>query len=247
MRVLRVIFAGLCLVVPLQAAASTDARVTGREVSNAIVSALSDAGIEAKPTINANRLFRKCSSDLQVEKAFGGWQTVRVYCPQENDWDIFVRTGHQKKKMKKNADVIEKREKLEKSNNLDLMQRVIAIRPIKKGDFLTRNDLGLQTLSRASSGGYTDMDALVGRRIKRPVRAGLVIKDRHLYPDWMVQSKQLVSIVNNAGGIEVTMSGIALENGRFGDLIKVRNLTSDNILHGFVAGSKKISVGPKIN
>jgi flagella basal body P-ring formation protein FlgA len=63
----------------------------------------------------------------------------------------------------------------------------------------------------------------------------------------MVQAKQTVSVVNNAGGIQVTSSGIAMENGRLGDLIKVRNLSSNNILHGFVVGSKKISIGTKIN
>ena len=71
--------------------------------------------------------------------------------------------------------------------------------------------------------------------------------DRHLQPDWMVQAKQTVSVVNNTGGIQVTTAGIALENGRLGDLVKVKNLSSNSILHGFVAGTKKISIGTKIN
>ena len=68
-----------------------------------------------------------------------------------------------------------------------------------------------------------------------------------MQPDWMVHAKQSVSVVNNTGGIQVTTAGIALENGRLGDLVKVRNLSSNSILHGFVAGTKKISIGTKIN
>ena len=138
-------------------------------------------------------------------------------------------------------------ENLEKSDNLDLMQRVIVVRPVSRGDLLTREDLGLQTLSRSGSGGFTDIDELVGRRAKKSLRTGLVVHDRHLQPDWMVHAKQSVSVVNNTGGIQVTTAGIALENGRLGDLVKVRNLSSNSILHGFVAGTKKISIGTKIN
>ena len=138
-------------------------------------------------------------------------------------------------------------EKNQKSGNLDLMQRVIIVRPVSRGDFLASEDLGLQTLSRSGGSGFTNIEELVGRRAKKSLRAGLVLHDRHLQPDWMVQAKQSVSVVNNTGGIQVTTAGIALENGRLGDLVKVKNLSSNSILHGFVAGTKKISIGTKIN
>ena len=134
-------------------------------------------------------------------------------------WDIYVRTGYQSEAPAK-AD--KSPENLEKSDNLDLMQRVIVVRPVSRGDLLTHEDLGLQTLSRSGGGGFTDIDDLVGRRAKKSLRAGLVVHDRHLQPDWMVHAKQSVSVVNNTGGIQVTTAGIALENGRLGDLVKVK-------------------------
>ena len=167
-----------------------------------------------------------------------------MICKQVNPWDIFVRTGYQPNTLAKDE---KSTEKSQKSDNLDLMQRVIIVRPVSRGDFLEREDLGLQTLSRSGGGGFTDIDELVGRRAKKSLRAGLVLRDRHLQPDWMVQAKQTVSVVNNTGGIHVTTAGIALENGRLGDLVKVKNLSSNSILYGFVAGSKKISIGTKIN
>ena len=219
-------------------------RINGAQIRVVIEAALAEYGLRVTPSIKPDRLFRPCTGELDVEKAFGGWQTVRVVCRQENMWDIFVRTGYQKKTPKK---AVKSSEIQKKSDNLDLMQRVIIVRPVSQGDYLTRDDLGLQTLSRNGGGGFTDIDDLVGRRAKKSLRAGLVVHDRHLRPNWMVRAKQTVSVVNNTGGIQVTTAGIALENGRLGDLVKVRNLSSNSVLHGFVAGTKKISIGTKIN
>jgi flagella basal body P-ring formation protein FlgA len=219
-------------------------RINGAQIRVVIEAALAEYGLRVSPSIKPDRLFRPCTGELDVEKAFGGWQTVRVVCRQENMWDIFVRTGYQKKAPKK---AVKSPEIQKKSDNLDLMQRVIIVRPVTQGDYLTRADLGLQTLSRNGGGGFTDIDDLVGRRAKKSLRAGLVVHDRHLSPNWMVRAKQTVSVVNTVGGIQVTMAGIAMENGRLGDLVKVRNLSSNSVLHGFVAGTKKISIGTKIN
>lgn len=228
----------------LFAAETPSERINGAQIRVVIQAELAEYGLLVEPSIKPDRLFRSCDGDFVVEKAFGGWKTVRVICRQENAWDIYVRTGYQSEAPAK-ADKSPKN--LEKSDNLDLMQRVIVVRPVSRGDLLTREDLGLQTLSRSGSGGFTDIDELVGRRAKKSLRTGLVVHDRHLQPDWMVHAKQSVSVVNNTGGIQVTTAGIALENGRLGDLVKVRNLSSNSILHGFVAGTKKISIGTKIN
>ena len=228
----------------LFAAETPSERINGAQIRVVIQAELAEYGLLVEPSIKPDRLFRSCNGDFVVEKAFGGWKTVRVICRQENAWDIYVRTGYQSEAPAK-AD--KGPENLEKSDNLDLMQRVIVVRPVSRGDLLTREDLGLQTLSRSGSGGFTDIDELVGRRAKKSLRTGLVVHDRHLQPDWMVHAKQSVSVVNNTGGIQVTTAGIALENGRLGDLVKVRNLSSNSILHGFVAGTKKISIGTKIN
>ena len=228
----------------LFAAETPSERINGAQIRVVIQAELAEYGLLVEPSIKPDRLFRSCDGDFVVEKAFGGWKTVRVICRQENAWDIYVRTGYQSEAPAK-AD--KSTENLEKSDNLDLMQRVIIVRPVSRGDLLTREDLGLQTLSRSGSGGFTDIDELVGRRAKKSLRTGLVVHDRHLQPDWMVHAKQSVSVVNNTGGIQVSTAGIALENGRLGDLVKVRNLSSNSILHGFVAGTKKISIGTKIN
>jgi len=228
----------------LFAAETPSERINGAQIRVVIQAELAEYGLLVEPSIKPDRLFRSCDGDFVVEKAFGGWKTVRVICRQENAWDIYVRTGYQSEAPAK-AD--KSPENLEKSDNLDLMQRVIVVRPVSRGDLLTREDLGLQTLSRSGSGGFTDIDELVGRRAKKSLRTGLVVHDRHLQPDWMVHAKQSVSVVNNTGGIQVSTAGIALENGRLGDLVKVRNLSSNSILHGFVAGTKKISIGTKIN
>ncbi|MEC8545251.1 MAG: flagella basal body P-ring formation protein FlgA, partial [Pseudomonadota bacterium] len=176
----------------LFAAETPSERINGAQIRVVIQAELAEYGHRVEPSINPDRLFRACDGDFVVEKAGGDWKTVRVICRQENAWDIYVRTGYQSEAPAK-AD--KSPENPQKSDNLDLMQRVIVVRPLSRGDLLTREDLGLQTLSRSGGGGFTDIDELVGRRAKKSLRAGLVVHDRHLQPDWMVYAKQSVSVV----------------------------------------------------
>ncbi|MED5323671.1 MAG: SAF domain-containing protein, partial [Pseudomonadota bacterium] len=157
-------------------------RINGAQIRVVIQAELAEYGLRVEPSIKPDRLFRTCDGDFVVEKAFGDWKTVRVICRQENAWDIYVRTGYQSEapaKADKNS------ENPEKSYNLDLMQRVIVVRSVSRGDLLTRENLGLQTLPRNGGGGFTDIDELVGRRAKKSLRTGFVVHDRHLQPDWM--------------------------------------------------------------
>ena len=121
----------------LFAAETPSERINGAQIRVVIQAELAEYGLLVEPSIKPDRLFRSCDGDFVVEKAFGGWKTVRVICRQENAWEIYVRTGYQSEAPAK-AD--KSPENLEKSDNLDLMQRVIVVRPVSRGDLLTRED-----------------------------------------------------------------------------------------------------------
>ena len=79
----------------LFAAETASERINGAQIRVVIQAELAEYGLRVEPSIKPDRLFRTCEGDFEVEKAFGGWKTVRVICKQENPWDIFVRTGYQ--------------------------------------------------------------------------------------------------------------------------------------------------------
>ena len=70
-------------------------------------------------------------------------------------------------------------------------------------------------------GTFTNPKLIIGKRLKRSLKQGSIIKDKYLKEDWLVHKNQKISIENQVGSVLVTMEGIALNNGIKGDRILV--------------------------
>ena len=55
----------------------------------------------------------------------------------------------------------------------------------------------------------------------------------------MIEEDMQVEIIHHSTHISVQMEGIALENGQFGDWIKVKNIKSGRIILAKVVAEKK--------
>ena len=62
----------------------------------------------------------------------------------------------------------------------------------------------------------------------------------------MIEKDQEVTLVNHSGAVAVSMLGFAMENGQFGEWIKVKNANSSKIVRGRIINSKKIATGANI-
>lgn len=125
--------------------------------------------------------------------------------------------------------------------------RVWALRrPENAGARLTSADLLPET--RLVSGvvaGYVTNLALLGRTtLRHPMPAGAVLRNSDLLADFMVRQGQRVMLVASIGGIRVRTNGVALQDGRYGALIRVQNRTSRKVVQGTVAGSGVVDVAP---
>ena len=65
-------------------------------------------------------------------------------------------------------------------------------------------------------------------------------------PKWLVEEDDDVVIQNKVGGISVDMVGLALENGQYGEWIRVQNVSSGIIVVGQIKNKKIISTNAKI-
>ena len=97
-----------------------------------------------------------------------------------------------------------------------------------------------------SRGAFDDFTLVIGKRLKKSLQKGSILKAMHLHPDWLVYKNQRITIENNIGEIYVTMEGIALSNGAKGDRILVKNISSNKTVEGFVKSEKKLSIFRKI-
>ena len=75
-----------------------------------------------------------------------------------------------------------------------------------------------------------------------PLSARRPLQTRHLMPDFMIEEESEVLISSRTGRISVDMVGYALENGQFGDWIKVQNANSGKTVMAKVIDEKKVVV-----
>jgi flagella basal body P-ring formation protein FlgA len=80
--------------------------------------------------------------------------------------------------------------------------------------------------------------------LRHSLPAGAVLTSEDLLPDFMVHQGEQVTLVAAIGGIEVRAAGLALQNGRQGALISVRNATSSKVVQGVVDSDRVVDVTP---
>ncbi|MDW2642574.1 flagellar basal body P-ring formation chaperone FlgA [Citrobacter sp. HN-141] len=107
---------------------------------------------------------------------------------------------------------------------------------IARDTVITADDLQLKkfNISNQREGLMTNMDEAIGLTSKRALQPGKPITRSELVQPVMVKRDQPVTIVSRMAGITASMPGVALKNGRKGDVIKIRNSSSQRIVSGVV-------------
>lgn len=215
--------------------------LTGAEVGVQVEKTLQEAGIAATPIVSKERRYFPCNVDLLIAPRLEDrWDTIEVRCPSPIPWTIMVRTEGQTWGDDASAG---------QGDDLAVAIDVVVLRQsARKGRLVTAEMLELVPFNRAPAEGYfLDPSKVIGRRLTSNVAAGVPVRERHLQPDWAVEEGARVSIEMDAGGITVASSGISLENGAIGDMISVRNASSNKVLQGIVSDENKVSVSANMN
>ncbi len=95
-------------------------------------------------------------------------------------------------------------------------------------------DLQQQTILRAED--------LVGMSPRRMQYAGKPLRTSDMEMPRIVTRGDTVTMLLQAGGMTLTASGKALENGAKGDFIRVMNTSSNKMIEGLVTASKEVTV-----
>lgn len=120
---------------------------------------------------------------------------------------------------------------------------VIAATRLSKGTILNRSHLTLATrdLGRFSSAG-TDINNFLGKRLKRSLKEGSVIRTSMIEARPVIKRGQRVKIVLHHGGMFLSAAGIAGSDGRQDQMIRVRNISSNKIIYCRVAAAGLVEV-----
>jgi flagella basal body P-ring formation protein FlgA len=168
---------------------------------------------------------RACESELQPFLPKGqpgaGRLTVGVRCAKPKPWKLYVP-----------VQIVRR------------IRVVVAKRPVPRGVALGKADLELQSrrVARLNRGYYLETQQVAGLETRRPMQANEVVTPGALTAPRLVRHGQTLVLEASTGGISVSMKGLALEDGGKGDLIRVRNLSSDRIVQGRVVGRDRVQV-----
>lgn len=130
---------------------------------------------------------------------------------------------------------------------------VATARPIARGRTIQKEDLYLHRWDVTSATDYsTQVDQLIGRTALRTLSAAQIIRDQDLDKgiaapangDRSVQIKRSdrVKILARLGQLAVTVNGEAMQDGRLGDTIRVRNTESKSIVQGKVISPDEVEI-----
>ena len=124
---------------------------------------------------------------------------------------------------------------------------VLALRtPEVQGARLSASDVEPETrLVGGLPVGYVTHAAQLARAtLRHALPAGAVLTSDDLLPDFLVRQGEQVTLVASIDGIEVRATGLALQNGGSGALIRVQNATSSRVVQGIVESERVVDVTP---
>lgn len=120
---------------------------------------------------------------------------------------------------------------------------LVATRTLARGHILAEEDLSLTQIPYTQGkGALLDPNQAVGQTLKGNVSAGDPIRDRNLTKSILVKRGDMVTIVAQQGGLKVTASGQARQDGALGDTIGITNLDSKKNLTGRVIGPSQVEI-----
>ena len=125
-----------------------------------------------------------------------------------------------------------------------LVPAVHSAMPLARGDYLSGSQLTLKNVSYKKLRGqyYASFQPLEGRQLKRTVAANKLVTSNMLEPDFLVRKGDSVMIQAGSKALQVSMPGLALENGSLKESIRVRNRSSGKVVDARVISEGKVSI-----
>lgn len=121
---------------------------------------------------------------------------------------------------------------------------VVAKRPLARHTILGAEDitLELRPASRLPKDVLTRKEEALGKRLRMSLRAGQLVRRYALEVPPVIKRGDLVRIVAEGPGFTVTAVGEARQDGRPGEIIRVRNLESKREVFAKVVDQKTVKV-----
>jgi flagella basal body P-ring formation protein FlgA len=121
---------------------------------------------------------------------------------------------------------------------------LVAARFLPAGTTLSASDLRVERreLSLLAGNYETVPERLIGKRLRRSQPMGRVIPPQAVMATPLIKKGERVTILAHQNGMEVSTSGIALDDADLGERLRVRNESSQKVIEGTVIAAQRIEV-----
>jgi flagella basal body P-ring formation protein FlgA len=127
----------------------------------------------------------------------------------------------------------------------EMAQIPVPKRLISAGDIINADDLEWQAvhLTRLSGNSLTDVEQLVGRMAKRPLKAGQILRQSDVAVSPVIRKNDLIRLVVKTGQMTLSVQGKALQDAAMGQTVRVMNVNSNRQLSGTVIDAGTVAIG----
>lgn len=126
---------------------------------------------------------------------------------------------------------------------------VVAAKPIQRGQLISKSDLYVDRQEVTALVGYSSTsENLIGTKAKRTIGAVQMVRQADVEAagrpsePFLVKRRDRVKLIGRTELLLVTAVGEALQDGRVGEVIKVRNVDSNATVHGRVLNASEVEV-----
>ncbi len=162
----------------------------------------------------------RCPEPLQAQGLTRG-QRLQVQVSCTGRWKLYVPVTMQQEK-----------------------QLIVARRSLQTDAIVAAADLDREwrALKGSGYGHFESVEAVIGRRVARPIMAGQIITPGQLRQAFSVHKGDLVTLVSRIGNVEIRGRGRAENDALENTRVRVRNLSSGRLVEGYVRADGLVEI-----
>ena len=120
----------------------------------------------------------------------------------------------------------------------------VLLQPINRGEILNLNKIGFErkNISTLRSGFFIDPQFIIDKQAIRNIRAGAVLNKSNFVEPRIIKRGDRVNINTSSPNLNISMAGVSMMDGIKGQNIRVRNITSQQIIQATVIRTGVVEV-----
>lgn len=132
------------------------------------------------------------------------------------------------------------------SRSAATVEALALTRNLATGEIVGPDDVEWTTVQahQAPVSAPQDANDIIGLSARRPMRAGQVLNSRDLAAPQVIARNDMVEVLYQVGGIELTITGRAQRNAALGEPVSILNLQSGRLIEAVAVAEGRALAGP---